>query len=175
MENVYPTDERYFNFLEDQVKELKAEKNQSNSASMFQALTGSRHRTRRRQVTGIPPMPITSESTPVSNLEVVTVTTPPELSKTEQIELAPEKLVPVPVVEVHMQPSVNNQLEGSYTMEAQVMQVENVSCHTSISSLTLLVHEYLKNNFNELLNDKVYNTFKELFENINIDSMKEAL
>ena len=55
------------------------------------------------------------------------------------------------------------------------MQVENVSCHTSISSLDLVAHEYLKNHFNDLLNDKVYNTFKELFGNINIDSMKEAL
>ena len=38
-----------------------------------------------------------------------------------------------------------------------------------------LTQEYLKNHFNEQLNDKVYNTFKELFQGINIDSMKEAL
>ena len=60
-------------------------------------------------------------------------------------------------------------------MEAQVMQVENVSCHTSISSLDLVTHKYLKNHFNELLNDKVYNILKELFGSINIGSMKEAL
>ena len=35
MENVYHADERYYNFLEDQVKELKVEKNQSILASMF--------------------------------------------------------------------------------------------------------------------------------------------
>ena len=43
------------------------------------------------------------------------------------------------------------------------MQVENDSCHTSVSSLDLEAHEYLKNHFNEYWNDKVYNTFKELF------------
>ena len=42
-------------------------------------------------------------------------------------------------------------------------------------SLDAAMHEYLKNHFNELLNDKVYNTFKELFGSINIDSMKETL
>ena len=30
-----------------------------------------------------------------------------------------------------------NQLGGSYIMEAQVTQVENVSCHTSISNFRL--------------------------------------
>ena len=49
-------------------------------------------------------------------------------------------------------------------MEAQVMQVENVSCHTSISSLDSVTHKYLKNHFNELLNDKVYNTFRVIWE-----------
>ena len=34
MENVYHADERYFDFLEDQVKELKAEKNRSILASI---------------------------------------------------------------------------------------------------------------------------------------------
>ena len=124
---------------------------------------------------GILPMPITSESTPVSDPEVVTVAILPGLSEAEQIELAPEQLVPVPVVEVHMQPNVDNQLGGSYIMEAQVMQVENVSCLTSISSSHSVAHEYLKNHFNVLLNDKVYNTFKELFGNINMHSMEEAI
>ena len=42
MENIYHVDERYFDFLEEQVKDLKAEKNQNILASMFRALTGSR-------------------------------------------------------------------------------------------------------------------------------------
>ena len=142
---------------------------------MFRALTCSRSRTRRREVTGIPLMPVTLELTPVSDLGVVTATTPTAPHGVEWIESAPEHLVPVPVVEVHMQPSVDNQLRGSYIVETRGMQVEIVSCHTSISSLDSLVHKYLKNHFNELLNDKVFNTFKELFGSIDIDSMKEAL
>ena len=100
--------------------------------------------------------------------------TPPAPSEVEWIESAPKQLVLVADVEVYMQPSVDNQFRGSYIMETQVMQVENVSCQTSISSLDSVAHEYLKNHFNELLKDKVYNTFKELFGSINIDSMKEA-
>ena len=69
----------------------------------------------------------------------------------------------------------DNQLGGSYSIEAQVTQVENVSCHTSISSLDSVVHEILKNQLNKILNYKVYNAFKELFGSKNIDSMKEAL
>ena len=91
------------------------------------------------------------------------------------MELTPEQLVPEPFVEAHMQPSFDNQLGGSYIMEVQVMQVENVSCHTAISSLDSVAHKYLKNQFNELLSYKFYNTFKEVFANIKIDSMKEAL
>ena len=94
---------------------------------------------------GIPPLPLTSESTPVS-----TAVTPPGLSEAEWIESAPEQLVPVPVVEAHLQLSVTNQLGGSYNMEAQVTQVGSDSCHTSISCLNLVAHAYLKNHFNEL-------------------------
>ena len=60
-------------------------------------------------------------------------------------------------------------------MEAKVTQVENVSCNTSTSNSHVVMKEYLKNNFNEQLSDKVYSTFKELFESTNIDNMKEAL
>ena len=128
-----------------------------------------------RQLTGIPPTSITLQSTPVSDLEVVTVGIPHGLSEAEWMEFTPGQLVPVLIVDAYMQPSIANQYGGSYIMEAQVMQVENGSCHTSLSSLDSVAHEYLKNHFNELLNNKVYNTFKELFANVNIDSMKEPL
>ena len=156
MENIYQVDERYFDFPEGQVRELKAEKNQGILASVFRALTGSRCRTRRRQVTGILLTLVTSESTPVSNPEAETATTPLAPSKTEQNESAPEWLVPVPIVEVPTLPSDDNQLGGSYITEMQIMQVQNDSCHTSVSSLDSEVHKYLKNHFNECLNDKVY-------------------
>ena len=61
MENIYHADDRYSDFHKEQVKELKAEKNQSSLANMFRNLTGSRHRTKSKQVTGILPTLITSE------------------------------------------------------------------------------------------------------------------
>ena len=60
-------------------------------------------------------------------------------------------------------------------MESQVTQVENVTCNISISNSDAVTQEYLKNHFNEQLNNKVYSTCQELFEGMNIDSMKEAL
>ena len=75
-------------------------------------------------------------------------------------------------MEVPLQPSVDNQLGGSYITETQV---QNDICHISVCSLDLEVHKYLKDHFNECLKDKVYTTFRELFGSINVDSMKEAL
>ena len=60
-------------------------------------------------------------------------------------------------------------------MEPQVTHIQNISYKNSISSLDSFTQEYLNNHFNKQLNDKVYNIFKELFQGINIDSMKEAL
>ena len=119
MENIHYADDRYSAFLERKVKGLKAEKNQGFLANIFRALTGSRHRTSHRQVTGIPPMPITSGSTATTDPEVITAAMPPVSCK-EQIKPAQEQLVPVPFMEPHMQPSVDNKLGGSYIMEAQV-------------------------------------------------------
>ena len=45
-------------FFEIQVKELEAERNQSKITIIFRPLTGTRHKTRRRKVTSIPPTPI---------------------------------------------------------------------------------------------------------------------
>ena len=38
----------------------------------------------------------------------------------------------------------------------------------------LMTCEHLKNHFDECLNDKIYNTSKDLFSNINIDSIQET-
>ena len=75
--------------------------------------------------------------------------TPPVPCETEQIESAQEQLVPVPLVDIQMQPSVDNKLGSSYITEAQVTQVENVSCKTSMSSSDAVMQTYLKNHFNE--------------------------
>ena len=145
MENIYQADERYFNSLEGEVRELKEEKNQSILVSAFRALTGSRCRTRRRHVTGIPPTLVTLESTPVSHLKVG-ATMQPTPSKMEQDESVLEQLDPIPTVEVVRQPSVDNQLGGSYITE---MQVQNDSCQVSVCNLNSEAQEYLKNHFNE--------------------------
>ena len=61
MEMVYWTDDEYTEFLDQQVKEHHMERSQKFIMSMYMALTGSRHKTRRRQVTGITPTPVTTE------------------------------------------------------------------------------------------------------------------
>ena len=58
-------------------------------------------------------MPITLEFNRVTDPEIITAMTPPAPSETEWIESAAEQLVPVPVVEIQTQPSVDNQLGGS--------------------------------------------------------------
>ena len=69
------------------------------------------------------------------------------------------------------QPHVDSKLGGSYITTTQAQDNGNVS----VCSLDSVAHEYLKNNSSERLNDKVYDTFKELFGNINVDSIKEDL
>ena len=82
MENIYQADEQYFNFLEGQLRELKAEKNLNILACVFRTITGSRHRTRRMQVTGILLTSVNLESTTASDPDVGTAT-PPAPSGTE--------------------------------------------------------------------------------------------
>ena len=147
MENMYHADDRYSNFLEEQVKELKAEKIQSGFGNMLRVLTGSRQRTRHRQLTGIPPMPTTSDFTPVTNTEVIPVVTPPAPTEMEQIK--PTQSVPVLLVEAPKQPYIDNRLGSSYITETQITQIEHLSYDYSISSLYSLTQEYLKNHLNE--------------------------
>ena len=87
------------------------------------------------------------------DMEVIPVVTPPAPSETEQIK--PTQSVPVPLVEAQVQPNIDNRLSSSYITEPQVTQIENISCNNSISSSDSLTQEYLKNYFNEQLNDKV--------------------
>ena len=56
---IYQAADEDFNFFEAQVRELNAERNESILTINFRTITGRRHKTRRRQVTSIPPMPIT--------------------------------------------------------------------------------------------------------------------
>ena len=58
MEMVYQADYKYFEFLDQHVKELHMERSQGFITNMFRTLTGSRHKTRRKQVNRIPPTPV---------------------------------------------------------------------------------------------------------------------
>ena len=111
MEAIHQADDQFFEFFEGQVKKLQMERSHSIITSVFQALRGSRYKTRRMQVTGIPPMPVTmGYATPVTTTDTKTTTVPPI-----QVEITPEPLIPVPVAEVPMQPPmVDSQLGGSY-------------------------------------------------------------
>ena len=62
MEMVYQANDQYFKFLNQQVKELYMERSQGFITSIFRALTGSRHKTRRKQVAGILTTPVTIRS-----------------------------------------------------------------------------------------------------------------
>ena len=111
MEAIYQADDHYFEFFEGQVKELPVERSQSIITSDFWALMGSRHKTRRRQVTSIPPMPVTTGSTSPATVADAQATTMPSV----QVETVPELLMQVPIAEVPMQlPMVDSQLGGLY-------------------------------------------------------------
>ena len=116
-------------------------------------------------VSDIPATPITVSDTPVT-------ITPTAQADTDLVEPAPEPVMPEPIAEVPMQQAhVDSKLGGSYITNMQTQNEGNAS----ICSLDSVAHKYLKNHFNERLNDKVYETFKELFGNINTDSTREAL
>ena len=57
----YQADDEYFEFLDQHVKELHMERSQGFITSVYRALMGSRCMTRKREVTGIPPTPVTME------------------------------------------------------------------------------------------------------------------
>ena len=114
MKDIYQADNRYFDFLKGHLRELKEEGNQNILVSMFRALTGIRHRAKRRQVTGIPLTLVTSESTPPPHPNVEAASMQPTPGKMEQDESMPEQLDPIPIVVVMKQPSVDNQ-QGIHT------------------------------------------------------------
>ena len=169
MEVVYQVDDQHLTFLEEQAKKLNAEKNQSIITGVLCVLMGSRHKMRRRHVTGLPPMPVTvHRATPISTTDAQPTATPPVL-----VDTVPEPLMLLPITEAPVQPPIgNNQLGGLYITD---MQVHHDNSNMSVCSLDTEPHDNLKSHFNERLNDKVYSTFKKLFSNVNIDSIKEVL
>ena len=113
MEAAYQADDHFFEFFKGQVKELYLERSQSIITSVFLALTGSRHKTRRRKVNSIPPMPLTTGSTtPATIAYTQTTTTPPF-----QDDTTLEPLMPVPVAEVPIQPPMVESQLGGHTLQ----------------------------------------------------------
>ena len=113
MEMVYQANNWYFEFLCQQVKELYMEKGQGFITSVFRSLTGSRHKTRRKQVSGILPTPVTIRShTPATPIDLPT-------SKTLSEDVTQADLVARPPAPAFLneepaeEPSTNNQLGES--------------------------------------------------------------
>ena len=124
MDVIYQVADEDFNFLKAQLRELDAERNQSILTSLFRTITDTRHETRRRQVTGIPPTPITLGVASPTNMAKtlgtpVTITTPAQeaLAATTVLdtpEMVQQELsVPETVLPVHP-PTNESQLGASY-------------------------------------------------------------
>ena len=67
------------------------------------------------------------------------------------------------------EPSQNNELGESY-----VAEVKWNGKHIPLLCTNMEEHEHLTNHFNKQLNAKIFNTFKDIFSNINIDSIQET-
>ena len=182
MDVIYQASEKDFNFLEAQVRELDAERDQSIITIIFTTLTGTMCKTRRRQVTSIPPMlttlgaasptivpsmatilgmPVTITTQVQEGLAATTVLDTPTM--VEQELSVPETVLPVTTA------NNESQLGASYLINHihQVIPNNNVFMCSSNS----FVQENLKTLLNERLNDKIYSTFKETFSNTNLDSV----
>ena len=135
--------------------------------SVFRATTASRCKTRRKQVTGILPTLVTTGShTPATLIDTPTrKTLSQDVTKAELVARLPEPvfLNEEPVAE----PS--NQLGESY-----VADLQHNDKHVPFHCTDVDECKHLTNHFNECLSDKVYNTFKDLFTNINLDSIQET-
>ena len=109
--------DKYFEFLKQQVKELHMERGQGFITSMFRALTSSRCKTRRKQVTGIPPTPVTIGShTPAALSNVLTSKTLVDDVTQEEIEAGqPSTLEEETMADLRS----NNDLGESYVAEVQ--------------------------------------------------------
>ena len=117
IEMVYQADDKYLKFLDQQIKELHMEKRQGFITSMFRVLTGSRHKTKRKKVTGIPPTLVTIGShTPATPSDAPTSKTLVE--DVTQAEVVARQLAALEE-EPTEEPSTNNELGESYVVDVQ--------------------------------------------------------
>ena len=159
----------YYEFLNKQVKELHMERSQRFITSVFSALTGSRCKTWRKQVTGIPPTLVTIGShTPATPIDAATSKTLSEdVTQAELVAMLPEP--PSLNEEPVEKPSGNNQLGESY-----IADVQHNGKHIPFHCTDVDEHKHLTNHFNECLSDKIYKMFKDLFSNVNLDSILKS-
>ena len=116
MEMVYHANDQYFKFLNQQVKELHMERSQGFIKSVFRALTGSWCKTRRRQVTGMPPTPVTIGSHTLAT----SATTPTRENLSKDVTwVEVEARPPTTTKEEVEDSSNNNQLGWSYVADVQ--------------------------------------------------------
>ena len=66
-------------------------------------------------------------------------------------------------------PTPNNNLEESYVAEVQWS-----GKHIPLICTDTEEHEHLTNHFNEKLNAKIYDSFTDLYSNVNIDSIQKT-
>ena len=96
MDAIYQADDQYFELFKEEVRKLQAEKSQSITISVFQDLTGSRCKMRRRQVTSIPITPeTTGMASPVTVTDAQATTMLPML-----VQAIPKLLISVPVTDI---------------------------------------------------------------------------
>ena len=146
MEMVCQADDPYFKFLDQQVKKLHIERSQGFIRSIFLALTGSRCKTRRKQVRGIPPMPVTIGShTPSTSVDApANKTLSEDVTKAELVAKMPAPVSPNE--EPVQSSSKNNQLGESYIADNQYN-----GKHIPFHCTNVDEHEHLTNHFNECL------------------------
>ena len=184
MDVIYQAADEDFNVFEAQVRELDAEINQSILTGFFRTTTGIRCMTRRRQVTGIPPMPLPPgvasptiiPSMPTTHGMPVTIMTPAQeaLAATAVLDTPAmvEQELSLPETILPVDPATNeSQLGASYLNNHTYKVIPNTN--VSMCSSDSYAQENLKSFLNEKLNDKIYSTFKEMFSNTNSDSVSE--
>ena len=130
-------------------------------------LTGSRHKTRRKQVTGIPQTPVTIGSRTLAALSNA-LTSKTLVEDVTQEEFVARHLATLEE-ETTEEPSPHNDLG-----ESCVAEVHWIGKHIPLVSTDTEEHEHLTNHFNEKLNVKILDTFTDLFNNKNVDSIQET-
>ena len=133
-----------------QVKELHMERSQGLITSIFRVLTGGTCKTRRKQVTGILPMPVTigshTPSTPINAPASKTLS-----EDVTQAELVARLPAPVSLNEEPAEESsTNNQLGESY-----IVDVQHNSKHVPFHCTNADESEHLTNHFSKCLSNKV--------------------